>query len=279
LVSISLFLSISPIQEFRQEKQINNFVLAGHSLGGYLSARYAMKYPHQGMKALILISPAGLADHPPLEHQIPTSELSTPIRLLDVMWSSNFTPQQIVRFLGPKGPNTVRNAVSRRFGADRWKESDSNLVADYLYHISAAPASGEYAMNSILKPIVSKGIQRGKEGREGKEEGKDYQSTSVYAREPISPKVFYQALTQSSSPTRSPSSSSPPPLPPPVLLLYGDHDWLRFPKMDQYIRDLRSYEVRADLVTVPSAGHHLYLDNTAAFHEKINQWLDSVNVE
>jgi cardiolipin-specific phospholipase len=244
-----------------------------------------MKFPHEGMKALILISPAGLADHPPLEHQIPTSELSTPIRLLDVMWSSNFTPQQIVRFLGPKGPGTVKNMVARRFGSDRWKESDSTLIADYLYHISAAPASGEYAMNSILKPIVSKGILKDPESSQGefskghvkeKEEGKDYHSTSVYAREPISPKVFSQAMTQS-SPKRPLSSSFP--RSPPVLLLYGDHDWLRFPKMDQYIRDLRSYEVRADLITVPSAGHHLYLDNAVVFHEKINQWLDSVDVK
>lgn len=230
-----------------------------------------MKYPHQGMKALILISPAGLADHPPLEHQIPTSELSTPIRLLDVMWSSNFTPQQVVRFLGPKGPAAVKNMVSRRFGSDRWKESDSTLIADYLYHISAAPASGEYAMNSILRPIVSKKFKNS-ESEKG-----DYHSTSVYAREPISPKLFSQAITQS-SPLRS-VSSSPLPRCPPVLLLYGDHDWLRFPKMDQYIRDLRSHDVNADLITVPSAGHHLYLDNAVVFHEKINEWLDSVNVK
>ena len=28
---------------------VSNFVLAGHSLGGYLSARYAIKYPSNGM--------------------------------------------------------------------------------------------------------------------------------------------------------------------------------------------------------------------------------------
>jgi pimeloyl-ACP methyl ester carboxylesterase len=247
-----------------------------------------MKYPHPGLQALILISPAGLADHPPLENQIPSTELSTSIRLLDVMWSSNFTPQQVVRFLGPKGPQAVKNVVQRRFGIDRWQESDTTLIADYLYHITAAPASGEYAVNSLLKPIVSKG------GIGEKEEEEEKQSTAVYAREPISPALFHQTITiapPSSATTGASQSSSPPvslskvPLPPrrssppPVLLLYGDHDWLRFPKMDQYVSALRSHEVKADLITIPSAGHHLYLDNTPVFHQQINRWLDSVGIK
>ena len=55
-----------------------------------------------GVQALVLISPAGLVDIPPVDLHVPRKELSASIRLLDCMWNSNFTPQQIVRALGPK---------------------------------------------------------------------------------------------------------------------------------------------------------------------------------
>ena len=38
---------------------IKNFYLAGHSFGGYISALYALKYP-SNIKKLLLLSPAGV---------------------------------------------------------------------------------------------------------------------------------------------------------------------------------------------------------------------------
>jgi pimeloyl-ACP methyl ester carboxylesterase len=212
-----------------------------------------------GIQALVLISPAGLADIPPLDSHIPSSNLSAPIRLLDAMWSSNFTPQQIVRLLGPSGPGRVKEIVKRRFGAERWADADATLIADYLYHISAAPASGEYAMNSLLKPIVSKA-------------GGDITTTAVYAREPVTPAVFVKAFSLPASPATRTKI-------PPVLILYGDHDWLRFPGVSQYVSDLRAAGVDAEGKIVPSAGHHLYLDNTEAFHSTIQSWLGKINYD
>ena len=66
----------------------------------------------------------------------------------------NFTPQHFVRYLGPKGPEKVYNALLRRFG-NRWDEKTTGLIADYLYQITAAPASGDYAMNALMQPILS----------------------------------------------------------------------------------------------------------------------------
>ena len=44
--SYHLFVVIT--QEFRLQNEVSDFVLAGHSLGGYLCTRYAMKYPQAG---------------------------------------------------------------------------------------------------------------------------------------------------------------------------------------------------------------------------------------
>jgi len=64
------------LETFRRALGIEDFVLAGHSLGGFLAARYAAAYP-ESLRALVLLAPAGfekeigtflaaLADSPPL---------------------------------------------------------------------------------------------------------------------------------------------------------------------------------------------------------------------
>jgi cardiolipin-specific phospholipase len=48
------------------EKEFTQFYLAGHSLGGYISAQYALKY-HKHIKKLLLISPIGVNPRTPEE--------------------------------------------------------------------------------------------------------------------------------------------------------------------------------------------------------------------
>jgi abhydrolase domain-containing protein 5 len=52
---------IGSIEKWRQEIGIEKFHLIGHSLGGYLSSLYALKYPERIVK-LTLLSPAGITD-------------------------------------------------------------------------------------------------------------------------------------------------------------------------------------------------------------------------
>lgn len=59
---------IDSLEEFRKEKNLTSFVLAGHSLGGYLSGRYALKYP-TSLTGLVLISPVGVPK-PPAENAL-----------------------------------------------------------------------------------------------------------------------------------------------------------------------------------------------------------------
>jgi len=44
--------------------QLKNFVLLGHSMGGFLAASYAMQYPER-VKHLILADPWGFPEKPP----------------------------------------------------------------------------------------------------------------------------------------------------------------------------------------------------------------------
>jgi len=54
---------IDSLEEWRQKMGLEKMTLVGHSLGGYLSVAYALRYPTRVSK-LILISPAGVPRDP-----------------------------------------------------------------------------------------------------------------------------------------------------------------------------------------------------------------------
>lgn len=145
---------------------------------------------------------------------------------------------------GPKGLDYVRNTLHRRFGG-RWATRELELVSDYLYHISAAPASGEYALNSLLTPVLYETSEGGKV------------TASIFAKQPLENDLMrFHA---------------------PLLLLFGDNDWLRYAEVEQTVARWKSAGVEARYVLVPKAGHHLYLDNPPYFHDSIAQWLTGIS--
>jgi cardiolipin-specific phospholipase len=54
---------IDALEEWRIQKKLEKFTLLGHSLGGYLSVAYALKYPGR-LNKLILVSPVGIPEDP-----------------------------------------------------------------------------------------------------------------------------------------------------------------------------------------------------------------------
>ena len=51
-------------ESWRSQNQLEHFILCGHSLGGYIAAKYAARHPGH-IDHLILISPAGVWSRPP----------------------------------------------------------------------------------------------------------------------------------------------------------------------------------------------------------------------
>ena len=163
---------IDPMDEFCQLNGLDSFHLLGHSLGGYLAGMFTARYPER-VQSLVLASPAGLAATPTTQSAaqserqpeealppsappapssysssrravVPMEDLPLAMRLMDAMWSSNVTPQQIIRAMGRwRGPDLVRRAVAGRFRGQAWEAERVDAVADYLYHITAQPGSGE----------------------------------------------------------------------------------------------------------------------------------------
>ena len=250
---------LKPLDNFMVDELFQSeeeFWLVGHSLGGYLCAKYAMHISQMKDKSnitgpnvtkLILASPVGFSPGPTPDQRIPNSSLPPAFRLVDALWSSNLTPQALVRAIGSsRGRSAIKRALHGRI--PHLKQSTStdvselDLLAEYLYHVTVAPASGEYAMNSLLEPAAS-------------EEG-----AGVYARQPLGGGLMTAALHGSNLQS--------------MKVLYGDHDWMRFNeeatrKECESIR--KKCKISADVHVIANAGHHLYLDNADSF---VNHILD-----
>jgi pimeloyl-ACP methyl ester carboxylesterase len=203
-------------------------------------------------------------------------------------------------FPGPRGESLVRNVLDRRFGG-RWSPVELDLISSYLYHISAAPALGEYSLNSLLEVVTSTDEAHKKSGRKA-----DSREVVTANHSPESgTKTVIPAKTATFIYAREPLVDRLHELPKslPVLVLFGDNDWLYNP-MDIINRDIRNLRMgkRQDssmtspvfnshsnelikkdsvndrgiditLQVIPDAGHHIYLDNAKGFSNSITSWL------
>lgn len=90
---------VRSVEEWRKEMQLEQFVLLGHSMGGFLAASYAIKYPER-VKHLILADPWGLPERPTDVAKKP----EFPLWLKAIFYMvSPLNPLWAVRFAGPFG--------------------------------------------------------------------------------------------------------------------------------------------------------------------------------
>ena len=256
--AVSFF--VDPLREWFRAEGITNAVLVGHSLGGYLSARFALTHANsltaepekRLVKRLVLASPAGMPSwsEDPASPGSATTSSSSPssragasrstaaglgVALLDGLWSANVTPQRIVRMMGEeRGRSLVHRALAGRLGLDpRTHGSLPAVMSDYLFELTVAPPSGEFALNALLRP--------------------PFRSGALTARVPL-----HDALPRGPD-RRSKRAFS-------LDVVFGDRDWLGTPPA------LAAALAVADHTAVlPKAGHHLYMDAAREFSRLVLQ--------
>ncbi|KAG5543099.1 hypothetical protein RHGRI_015994 [Rhododendron griersonianum] len=145
---------IDSFEAWRRSKNLSNFVLLGHSFGGYVAAKYALKHPEH-IKHLILVGSAGFtSEEDSKSERIVRFAATWKGAVIKHLWESNFTPQKLIRGFGPFGPNMVRKYTTARFGAYSTGQvltaEESGLLTDYVYHTLAAKASGELCLKYIF---------------------------------------------------------------------------------------------------------------------------------
>jgi len=212
--------------------------LVGHSLGGYLSVAYALRYPTR-VNRLILLSPAGVPRDPNgIEESSPgapapdakeSKERREALRIArrneslfrrfaTWAWEEGWSPFQIVRSIVFWGPLLVGKYSSRRFS--HLPDDEVRDMHDYIWHITSAKGSGEYCISHLLAP-------------------------GAYARMPLVDRVAALKI--------------------PVTFVYGDNDWMDVNGGRDAVENMRrAGNPDGRLHVVKNAGHHLYLENPQA---------------
>ena len=184
--------------------------------------------------------------------------------------------QMYVRLLPAcKAEKTVVSTLERRFGPGKFSEDQLSLLSRYLYAITSAPACGEYALGSLLKPVISyKTYPPPPPAAPAPDKTTASASSStfppntkvgVYALEPLHDLFATKCVVPS------------------ILIMYGDTDWLAYDNVEITLNKWRNankeshnHKLDVQCVTIPNAGHHIYLDNPDGFHKQMEQYKKKV---
>ena len=249
---------IDALEEWRQQKKIEKMVLVGHSLGGYLSVNYCLKYPSH-VDRLILVSPVGVPNNPyevqkgieldPLVTDPPDSSIdqfeftlpkAVPSRSAvqnlpplpwwaTFLWEANISPFMFVR-LPLVGPKLASGWTAIRFGALPTLE-EQQVLSHYAYQIFRLRGSGEFALAYLLAP-------------------------GAYARRPLIDRV--KGLQKDNLLKK-------------VTWIYGSYDWMDV----EAGRDAseRLGKIETEVHVLDHAGHNVHLDNPEEFNGVIRREL------
>ncbi|KAJ6516143.1 alpha/beta-hydrolase [Mycena sanguinolenta] len=241
---------VDSLEAWREKMQLEKVTLIGHSLGGYLSTVYALKYPERVHK-LILLSPAGVPRNPD-ETTVPEREIDPPPqsssssvelashkkveeiraeqaaarpsrtrRLFRYLWEEGWSPFAVIRNTYFWAPMLIGKYTSRRFTG--LTDEETRDMHDYIMHITLSKGSGEYCVSHIFSP-------------------------GAHARMPLVDRIAALKI--------------------PVTFVYGDHDWMDPEGGEKSVESLRKAgNGQARSYIVNNAGHHVYLDNPQAVND------------
>jgi abhydrolase domain-containing protein 5 len=97
---------VESLEAWRREMLIDEMVLLGHSMGGFLAASYAIRHPER-VRHLILADPWGFPERPSDEQLM--NKLPFWARAIAAMVAP-FNALATIRVAGPWGPNLVKRA-------------------------------------------------------------------------------------------------------------------------------------------------------------------------
>ncbi|KAF0047362.1 hypothetical protein F2P81_000995 [Scophthalmus maximus] len=145
---------VDSIEQWRKSVGLEDMILLGHSLGGYLATSYAIQYPSR-VSHLILVDPWGLPER--AQTQTEGTEVvkrPSPPRWVKAIAAvvSLFNPLAVIRAAGPWGPglvNRFRPDFKRKF-EDLF---DDDTMTQYIYHCNAQTPSGEVGFRAMSESL------------------------------------------------------------------------------------------------------------------------------
>uniref|UniRef100_A0A665WY14 (Lyso)-N-acylphosphatidylethanolamine lipase n=1 Tax=Echeneis naucrates TaxID=173247 RepID=A0A665WY14_ECHNA len=229
---------VNSIEQWRQSVGLENMILLGHSLGGYLATSYAIQYPSRVLH-LILVDPWGFPEQPktqPDDNPGQGAELvkrPSPPRWVKIIASvvSLFNPLAVIRAAGPWGPglvNRFRPDFKRKF-EDLF---DDDTMTQYIYHCNAQTPSGEVGFRAMSASLG-------------------------WAKLPMLQRVH----------------QLPPSMP--LTMLYGQRSWVDSSSGYRVVQIRNQTHTRVLLIN--DASHHVYADQPEEFNRVVESICNSVN--
>lgn len=138
---------VQSVEEWRREMKVDKMILLGHSMGGFLAASYAMRYPDR-VKHLILADPWGFPEKPNDLSQ----KYNIPLWVKAIAFMVQpFNPLSTVRAAGPFGQWLIEKArpdIIRKF--TNLLGDDINMVPQYIFQCNAQSPTGESAFHAMM---------------------------------------------------------------------------------------------------------------------------------
>ncbi|KAL6940856.1 hypothetical protein ACO0QE_004774 [Hanseniaspora vineae] len=305
---------LDSLESWRIKKNLDNFTLIGHSLGGYLSCCYALKYPERVNK-LVLVSPVGVEtsvfDLGELEKQKEKQQalghdVHNAHKTIKIYTSSKDPLKE--EKLGPEvekemestgalqaekeNSESSQNSTSNN---NNIKTSSSFLIPNEHGHVEKIPnVSGilkylwakEISPFSVLRAIGPLGTKMASEWAFRRFSGLPDQQSVLLMHEYVYggfklPGSGEKCLTRILGPGALAYNPllkrTPQNLQCDSLWLYGDVDWMSKEAgqvMVNKINKTNPWGKKAQYKIIENAGHHLYLDNPDDFNNSLTKFLD-----
>ncbi|XP_034237115.1 (Lyso)-N-acylphosphatidylethanolamine lipase isoform X3 [Thrips palmi] len=138
---------VKSVEEWRKEMQLEKMVVLGHSMGGFLAASYAIKYPDR-VSHLILADPWGFPECPK-EYK---SNVPTLYRVIGSVLT-RMNPLWAVRFAGPFGQSLiekVRPDIMKKFSSVLDDKDGQSIISQYIFQCNAQTPTGESAFHAMM---------------------------------------------------------------------------------------------------------------------------------
>lgn len=265
---------VDSMEKWRKKRQVEKFVLVGHSLGGYLSSCYALKYPER-VEKLVLVSPVGVEKsifdltHEHTESHKGAAELGP-----DVAKEITNNPDK------PTTDNPVKNSSSFHVPDEHGmveRVPNMSRIFSYMWTYNISPF-GILRTLGPVGPLISsnwsfrrfsftddpKQLLTFHEYCYGVFSGAgsgEYALTRILA-----PGVLARLPLLSRMPGNLKCDS---------FWMYGSQDWMSKEAGSVMVKKLNESPGlgKADFSIVSDAGHHLYLDNPEEFNRKLLKFL------
>jgi len=140
---------VEAIEAWRKEVGLEQFVLMGHSMGGFISTSYALRYPER-VKCLTCVDPWGFPHKPDQVDQVLPVNRSLTLKAVTTI-GQVINPLALLRASGPFGQKLFTKARPDLIAKFEALNQDGKAsVAEYIYHSNAQNPTGEEAFRTMM---------------------------------------------------------------------------------------------------------------------------------